>query len=54
VRQAVTLEVLRQLGAITSAELQALAKFGPAYPLYNWRKLLVGEARTCFELQFDR
>jgi L-asparaginase II len=54
VRQAVTLEVLRQLGAITSAELETLVKFGPAYPLYNWRKLLVGEARTCFQLQFAR
>jgi L-asparaginase II len=54
VRQAVTLEVLRQLGAITPAELEALAKFGPSYQLYNWRKLLVGEARTCFQLQFDR
>jgi hypothetical protein len=46
--------VLRQLGAITPAELEALAKFGPAYQLYNWRKLLVGEAHTCFQLQFDR
>ncbi len=51
VRQAVTLEVLRQLGAIKSEELETLAKFGPAYPLYNWRKLLIGGARPCFQLQ---
>jgi L-asparaginase II len=54
VRQAVTLEVLRQLGAITPAELEALAKFGPSFQLYNWRKLLVGEARTNFQLQLAR
>ena len=53
-RQAVILEVLRQLGAITPAELEALAKFGPSFSLYNWRKLLVGEARTCFQLHFER
>jgi L-asparaginase II len=54
VRQAVALEVLRQLGALTPAELEALARFGPSYPIYNWRKLLVGEAHTCFQLQFDQ
>jgi L-asparaginase II len=54
VRQAVTLEVLRQLGAIMPAELEALAQFGPTYQLHNWRKLLVGEARTCFQLQLNR
>ena len=54
VRQAVALEVLRQLGAITPAELETLARFGPSYSIYNWRKLLVGEAHTCFQLQFDR
>jgi L-asparaginase II len=53
VRQAVALEVLRQLGAITSAELEALATFGPSYKLYNWRKLLIGEAQTCFQLKFE-
>lgn len=51
-RPAVVLDLLRQLGAITPAELQALAGFGPSFPLYNWRKLLVGEARACFQLQF--
>jgi L-asparaginase II len=52
-RPAVVLEVLRQLGAITHTELEALANFGPSFPLYNWRKLRVGEAHTCFQLQFE-
>jgi L-asparaginase II len=54
VRQAVTLEVLRQLGVLAPAEMEALVNFGPSYTLYNWRKLLVGEAHTCFQLQFER
>ncbi len=52
-RPAVVLDMLRQLGAITPAELQALVQFGPSFQLYNWRKLLVGEARTCFQLHFE-
>ena len=49
-RPAVALEILRQLKAISISEMQALAEFGPAYQVYNWRKLLVGEARPCFTL----
>jgi L-asparaginase II len=49
-RSGVALEVLRQLGAIQPAELEALKKFGPSFLLYNWRKLQVGEARPCFQL----
>jgi L-asparaginase II len=52
-RSAVSIEVLRQLGALSKDELQALARFGPGYPLYNWRKLEVGEARPCFELELN-
>ncbi len=51
VRPAVTLEILRQLGAITGAELEALAEYGPTFPLYNFRKLQVGGGRPCFKLQ---
>ena len=51
-RPAVVLDLLHQLGVITDADLQALADFGPTFHLYNWRKLLVGEARPCFQLQF--
>jgi L-asparaginase II len=49
-RPAVILEVLRQLGAVSAAELETLAFFGPRYPLQNWRKLHVGDGRPCFEL----
>jgi L-asparaginase II len=50
VRTAVALELLRQLGAFSPAELAALAEFGPTYPLYNWRKILVGQAYPTFQL----
>lgn len=43
------LEILRQLGALSNQELQSLAEFGPR-PIYNWRKIQVGEERSCFEL----
>jgi L-asparaginase II len=46
----VTLEILRQLGALSPDDLQALAAFGPTFPITNWRMLLVGEGRPCFHL----
>jgi L-asparaginase II len=52
-RPAVVLEVLNQLGAFSSEELEALSQFGPRLPIYNWRKLAVGEARPCFQLEHD-
>jgi len=51
VRSAVTLEALRQLGALSSAELESLSDFGPRFSVYNWRKLVVGEAYPTFILQ---
>jgi L-asparaginase II len=51
---AVALEVLRQVGALTEAELGVLSDFGPERPVLNWRKLVVGEGRPCFQLKFDR
>lgn len=51
VRAAVTLEILRQLGALSQYELQTLAEFGPILPLYNWRKISIGEAQPCFQLE---
>ncbi len=51
VRPAVVLEILRQLGALSEGQQQALAAFGPRFPIYNWRKLTVGEARPVFTLQ---
>jgi L-asparaginase II len=50
-KSAVSLEILRQLGALSAGELDALAEFGPYLPVYNWRKLVVGQSRPCFELK---
>jgi L-asparaginase II len=47
-RPAVALEILRRLGALAPAELESLAEFGPRFPVKNWRKITVGEARPCF------
>ena len=51
VRPAVTIEILRQLGALNEAQLQKLATFGPALPIKNHRDLIVGQSRPVFELQ---
>jgi L-asparaginase II len=50
-RPAVTLEVLRQLGALSQTEMDVLAEFGPTSPVENWRKIEVGQARPCFQLE---
>ncbi len=51
VRDAVVMEVMRQLGVLNQTELEMLAQYGPTFPVYNWRKLVVGDARPCFELE---
>ena len=50
VRPAVTLEILRQLGALSSKQEQALAAFGPLKPVKNHRGIVTGQARPVFEL----
>ena len=50
VRPAVTLEILKQLGALSEAQLVTLAEFGPAKPVKNHRDLVVGESRPVFNL----
>jgi L-asparaginase II len=50
-RAAVVLEVLSQSGVLSREELSSLASFGPKFPIYNWRKIVVGEGRPCFTLQ---
>jgi len=52
VRPAVALEILRQLGALSEAELNALAAYGPKVALQNWRRIIVGEGRPCFQLNW--
>ncbi len=51
VRPAVTLEILRQTGALSEAQLQDLAEFGPTLPVKNHRGIVVGEERPAFELE---
>lgn len=51
VRAAVMIEILRQFGILNESELAELAEFGPVNPIFNWRKLRVGESRTIFELR---
>jgi L-asparaginase II len=52
VRPAVALEILIQMGILSEKELEMLTvDFGPIKPVTNWRRLMVGEARPCFQLQ---
>jgi L-asparaginase II len=50
VRPAVALEILRQLGAVSSKQEQALASFGPVLPIRNHRGIVTGESRPAFKL----
>lgn len=50
VRPAVSLEILRQLKALSSEQLQALAPFGPVKPVKNHRGIVTGQSRPVFEL----
>jgi len=50
VRPAVTLEILKQLGALNEAQLGELAEFGPVKPVQNHRGIVVGESRPVFTL----
>jgi L-asparaginase II len=49
-RPVVVLAILRQLGVLTPAELEALKSYD-ARPIYNWRKLEVGEIRPAFTFE---
>lgn len=51
VRPAVTLEILRQLGALSEAQLKELSSFGPVLPVKNHRGIIAGESRPVFALQ---
>jgi len=50
VRPAVTLEILRQLGALSEKQEQALGRFGPVTPIRNHRGIQTGTARPVFSL----
>ncbi len=49
-RPLVGVEVLRQMGALTDAQVQELREFYTR-PLYNWRQIEIGEIRPAFTLQ---
>ncbi len=53
VRPAVALEVLNQLGALSSGQKAALNNYGPSFPIQNWRKLEVGRGSPVFTLPRD-
>ena len=48
-RPAVALEILRQLGVLREIP-DSLQRFGPEVPVYNWRKLTVGQGYPTFTL----
>ena len=50
VRPALVLEILRQLGALSSKQEQALALFGPERPVKNHRGIVTGWSRPVFQL----
>ncbi|MCS6908784.1 MAG: asparaginase [Anaerolineales bacterium] len=52
VSAAVSLEVLRQLGALTEQMVHDLSEFGPSLTLKNFRQLPIGTARPIFSLQW--
>ena len=49
-RPVIGITVLRMLGALNDAQVEALAEFG-ARPIYNWRNLEVGVIRPAFSLE---
>lgn len=49
--QAVSLEVLRQLGALSADELAQLKEHGPSRLVTNWRGIEVGRAEPVFDLE---
>ncbi len=48
-RTVVAVEVLRQLGALNTGQLEQLKDFGPR-PQHNWKHIEVGQIRTCFSM----
>jgi L-asparaginase II len=52
-RHGVALTILQALGALSSAELQEMAAFGPQKQLYNYRKINVGQSRPAFQLDLS-
>ncbi len=52
-KEAVTLEVLRQLDILNHEELQILSDLGPTQIIHNQAGIVIGEAKPCFQLQYS-
>jgi len=52
-RRAVLIEVLRQLGMLTTEQLLQLGDIGPILEIKNQRQITTGEGKPCFQLQFS-
>jgi L-asparaginase II len=52
VRPAVVVEILRQLGVLSSEQEQALAPFGPVRPIKNHRGIITGQSHPVFKLSY--
>ena len=50
VRPAITLEILRQLGALNENQLKTLSAFGPSKILKNYAGIVTGESHPAFHL----
>jgi L-asparaginase II len=50
VRPAVTIEILRQLGALSAEQEQALARFGPETSITNHRGIVTGRSHPVFKI----
>lgn len=50
VRPSVTLEILRQLGALSSRQMQELGRFGPDKSIHNHRDIVTGRSHPLFSL----
>ena len=50
VRPAISLEILRQLGALNEAQLRALSRFGPKRTIKNHADMVTGESHPAFQL----
>jgi len=44
----VTIEILRQLGVLSSKQEQVLGRFGPVKSIQNHRGIVTGESRPVF------
>jgi len=53
ISHAVSLEILRQLGVLSQAQLEKLSEFGPQRKITNWRGLEVGRGEPVFNLEIQ-